>query len=140
MDAVLLAQAGLNRLDLSLEGLVSNPLKEDVFVPAPAQGALGLETRAEIPAALTGAIKALHDIATATETRVERKILKALHGGCTLPLGVLCRILPDRSLSLRPSSVWLKTGKLRSVSGLDSITLKQRPGPKTTWLTKQLDA
>jgi hydroxymethylbilane synthase len=93
LDAVILAEAGLSRLNLALDPdeLATMPLSEDLFIPAPAQGALGIETRSEISQELTEALQALHHQTTATEVTVERGILKGLHGGCTLPLGVKCR-------------------------------------------------
>jgi hydroxymethylbilane synthase len=90
-DAVVLARAGLLRLDQSMEGVVQRDLPDTLFVPAPGQGALAVETRLEIPAPLAKALAAIHDESTARETRIEREILRALEGGCTLPLGVRCR-------------------------------------------------
>jgi len=93
LDAVILAAAGLSRLNLSFDEVEIKilPLDESEFVPAPGQGALGIETRANIPVELVKALKAIHHPKTATEVTVEREILKGLHGGCTLPLGVKCR-------------------------------------------------
>lgn len=90
LDAVILAAAGINRLQLDLKDLRRIDLNEKTFVPAPGQGALGIETRADVPADLFAALQSFHDVSVATETRVERKILRELEGGCTLPLGVRC--------------------------------------------------
>ncbi len=91
-DGVILAAAGLNRLSLDLKGLIRLPLPQGRFVPAPGQGALGIETRVDIPADLQMALDPIHDINSCRETRVERRILQGLHGGCTLPLGVRCEL------------------------------------------------
>ena len=48
-DAILLARAGLVRLELPLDGLFAAPLDVDAFVPAPAQGMLGIQCRDEAP-------------------------------------------------------------------------------------------
>lgn len=95
LDAVILAEAGLRRLiavqpDLT-RGVELVPLPEDVFVPAPAQGALAIETRHEVPPRLTEALEALHDASAAAEATLERAILRGAEGGCTLPLGVRCK-------------------------------------------------
>ncbi len=90
-DAVVLAAAGLNRLRLNLDGLTVVKLDPTRYVPAPAQGALGVEARKDCPEALKQALFKLNDEKTATATRIERKVLSGLFGGCTLPLGVWVR-------------------------------------------------
>lgn len=92
IGAAVLAQAGLNRLALDLSGVMVRELPETVFVPAPGQGALAVELRREAPAELAAAVKRLSHPETETETRVERRILRLLEGGCSLPLGVRCSL------------------------------------------------
>jgi hydroxymethylbilane synthase len=89
-DAVVLAEAGLSRLGLDQEGVRKLDLPEDLFVSAPGQGAIAVETRKEIPDELSVALGRIHHEATFVETRIERRVLRGLHGGCTLPLGVRC--------------------------------------------------
>lgn len=89
-DAIVLAQAGLNRLDLKLEGVRRINLSQTAFIPAPGQGALAVETRVNADPRLMQGIQNLNDPISEQETRVERMILKAMLGGCTLPLGVRC--------------------------------------------------
>jgi hydroxymethylbilane synthase len=101
VDATILAEAGIGRLGLKLEGLVKVHLPSDHFVPAPGQGALALETRSDIPKQLEMALAKLNAIEAETETRVERRVLQALEGGCTLPLGVRCTVHPPHGLWLR---------------------------------------
>lgn len=95
LDAVILAEAGLCRLAAAAPGLTDGvlviPLPEDVFVPAPAQGALAVETRKGVGPVLEAALAALHSPAAAAEAQLERAILRGAEGGCTLPLGVRCR-------------------------------------------------
>ena len=94
-DAVLLAAAGLNRLGLDLDDLVTAPLPVDAFTPAPGQGALGVQCRAGDARVLT-ALGALHDDTTARCVAAERAILLGLGGGCSMPLGVLVEPVADR--------------------------------------------
>jgi hydroxymethylbilane synthase len=96
VDAVVLAKAGLLRLGLTTEGVAKVDLPEEIFVPAPAQGALAIETGKELPADLEAALRRIHHADTAEETRIERDVLRGLHGGCTLPLGVRCVREGDR--------------------------------------------
>lgn len=90
MDAVVLAAAGLDRLGLTLDGVRRFDLPEDVFVAAPGQGALAVETRKGADSRLLEGLLKLHDAQTETETRTERAVLRDLFGGCTLPLGARC--------------------------------------------------
>lgn len=93
-DAVLLAEAGLARLDL-LDPARSVVLPLDVVVPAPGQGALAVQCRADDPD--TAALLApLHDPVTALETGVERAFLRALGGGCAVPVGAACEAADSR--------------------------------------------
>jgi hydroxymethylbilane synthase len=87
-DAVVLAMAGLVRLGRASEG--TEPLDPEQFVPAPGQGAIGLETRAD-DAAVRDAIAALHHEPTARAVTAERTLLASLGGGCNVPLGAFAR-------------------------------------------------
>ncbi|MBK8042270.1 MAG: hydroxymethylbilane synthase [Haliscomenobacter sp.] len=88
-DAILLARAGLNRLNASLSGLTVIPLNPREFVPAPAQGVLAWQTNAA-DAPVRRLLQRLHHPEVSAATNVERKVLQLLGGGCHLPLGVFC--------------------------------------------------
>ena len=91
-DAVLLARAGLERLDLA--GRISFVFDPTIFIPAPAQGALGIQTRADD--AETNKIIATIDEADArTTTSAERTILTTMQCGCHAPVGAYARIMGD---------------------------------------------
>jgi hydroxymethylbilane synthase len=92
MDAIVLAQAGLSRLGLSEQ--ISLVLPPDEFIPAPGQGALAIQTRQE-DVELCKLIAKLEDPLSRLTTQTERHILGGLHGGCSIPLGVYCRIDDD---------------------------------------------
>jgi hydroxymethylbilane synthase len=83
LDAALLAIAGLERLGLGGKGTVIDPL--DVM-PAPGQGALGIEIRAD-DTATRHALAPLHDPGSAVAVQAERSLLAALGGGCQAPVG-----------------------------------------------------
>jgi hydroxymethylbilane synthase len=83
-DAIVLAAAGLKRLDLAARYTVPFPL--DVLVPAVAQGALAIEMRAGDPR--IGSIrKLLNDPRTELAVNAERAFLRTLRGGCQAPVG-----------------------------------------------------
>ena len=81
-DAALLALAGLERLGLSERVAPIDPLE---VMPAPGQGALGLEIRAG-DAQTRDALRPLADAASAQAVAAERALLAALGGGCQAPV------------------------------------------------------
>lgn len=81
-DAALLALAGLERLSLGERATAIDPL--DVM-PAPGQGALGLEIRAD-DGRTRDALQPLGDAASARAVAAERAVLAALGGGCQAPV------------------------------------------------------
>ena len=86
-DAILLAAAGVGRLELDISDLDTAELPPEVMLPAPGQGALAIEARSGDP--LTRPLEALHDADVATRVDAERRLLGLLGGGCHLPLGCL---------------------------------------------------
>ncbi len=87
--AVVLAEAGLSRLALDFQPLVAYRLNPLVWLPAPGQGALAIETRAN-DSAFDVCAKLEHE-PTRDATAVERGLLARFEGGCHLPLGTLAR-------------------------------------------------
>ncbi len=83
LDAALLAGAGLERLELA--GHIAARLDPLDVMPAPGQGALGLEVRADDLKA-RGALAPLEDAASACQVAAERGLLAALEGGCQAPV------------------------------------------------------
>jgi hydroxymethylbilane synthase len=84
LDAIVLAAAGLKRMELSQ--VISEYLEPERILPAVGQGALGIETR--IADVFTNEIVAslIHQ-QTVTTVRAERAFLKRLEGGCQVPIG-----------------------------------------------------
>lgn len=88
-DGILLAAAGLSRLDLlNPEGLHLEYLDKESFVPAAGQGILGLETR---QGELLEVMQAIHSAEAAAQLRAEREYLTILDGSCNAPCGAYCR-------------------------------------------------
>ena len=88
-DAILLAKAGVSRLQINLDDLKVVELDPTEFVPAPAQGVLGLQIR-EGDTRVENIVNKLNNAEVAEKIGVERKVLNLLEGGCQLPLGVYC--------------------------------------------------
>ena len=88
-DGIVLAAAGIDRLELDLSDLEVLELAPTSFIPAPAQGVLGLQIR-EDDIALKEALSVLHNEEVANKIAIERAVLKQMNGGCQLPLGVYC--------------------------------------------------
>jgi len=86
-DAILLAKAGIDRLQCSLDGLHVVVLDSNELVPAPAQGALAIQCRKGDEQTIQS-VQSLHDPRTAECIFIERSVLNRLDGGCHLPLGV----------------------------------------------------
>jgi hydroxymethylbilane synthase len=126
-DAIVLAAAGLARLRCDLSGLHVRRLDPDAFVPAPGQAALAIEARSEDRAVLELA-ETLDDPPTAAATACERSLLRALEGGCSLPLGALARCTAG-GIELRAALATLDAGMTAaSVRGC----LVQGEGPADT--------
>lgn len=88
-DAIFLAAAGVERLELDLSGFEIMELPVREFVPAPAQGVLAWQTnRDDTQTRLL--LKQLHHSEISSCTNVERRVLQLMEGGCQLPLGVYC--------------------------------------------------
>jgi len=88
-DAILLAKAGVDRLQIDLNEFEVVRLDPTEFVPAPAQGVLALQIR-EDDAQTASIVAKMNHSAVQERIAVERKVLNLLQGGCQLPLGVFC--------------------------------------------------
>lgn len=94
-DGVMLAQAGLNRLGIEVEHMT--PLPVETFVPAPAQGAVAVQTKRDTDAMTI--VGAIDDGPSHRAVRAERSFLKDIEAGCHTPVAALARLEGD-SVSL----------------------------------------
>lgn len=113
-DAIVLAQAGLTRL--GLQSHISEVFSLDVMLPAPGQGALAIQCRADDEGTLN-LLASIHDPLTAAAVDAERAFLSCLGGGCSLPVAAFAEknngaiiltgavISPDGKQSIRLSAV-----------------------------------
>lgn len=103
IDAVVLAAAGMRRLGRLAE--VTETLATDLMLPAPGQGALAIECRAEnadrdpFDAKLRSGLLEIHDETTYRAVVAERAILSRAQAGCSAPIGALANVT-ERSIEL----------------------------------------
>lgn len=88
-DATLLAAAGLHRL--GKHDRITGYLDPRQFLPAPAQGAIGIEVR-EADARTRGLVVVLNHAPTATTIAAERSLLATLDGSCRTPIGAFTEL------------------------------------------------
>ena len=93
LDGVVLARAGLARL--GRVGEVTEVLDPLQVLPAPAQGALACECRAEDEPLAALLRETLHDVGVATAVTAERAVLAGLGSPCNAPVGALAEIVED---------------------------------------------
>ena len=91
VDATLLAAAGLDRLE---RGEVGSPISTDVMLPAPAQGAIGIECRSDDTRVLA-LLRAIDHADTSAAVAAERAFTLALGGTCHSPIAALAMVAGD---------------------------------------------
>jgi hydroxymethylbilane synthase len=97
LDAVVLARAGLLRLGRAEEA--GEILAPAVMLPAPAQGALAVECRADDPA--VAVLSTVDDPVSRATVDAERALLAALEAGCSAPVAGLAEATGDGRIHLR---------------------------------------
>jgi hydroxymethylbilane synthase len=96
-DAILLAGAGLIRL--GLEGYVTQWLPLDVMLPAPGQGALAVQCRADDKETLA-LFSRLEDESIRKAVTAERAFLQGLGGGCSVPVAAFAQMISEQRLEI----------------------------------------
>ncbi|MEQ1898110.1 MAG: hydroxymethylbilane synthase [Vicinamibacterales bacterium] len=91
-DAIVLAAAGLRRL--GFEARISNAIDTADCVPAPGQGIIALEIRSD-DARTRALLAALDDTPTTQALAAEREVVRALGGGCQMPIGAFATVSGD---------------------------------------------
>lgn len=89
LDGIILAKAGVDRLEIDLSDFETFSFHTSEFVPAPAQGVLAFQVRKE-DLETRKILHVLHSRKTLETVKVERTILKNIGGGCQTPVGIYC--------------------------------------------------
>ena len=87
-DGILLAKAGVARLNLDLSDLTVVDLDPLSFIPAPAQGALAVQMKTNHP--MRAVVAQLHNNEEAECVEIERALMRGMNGGCQMPFGAFC--------------------------------------------------
>src|SRR5690606_8190776 len=93
-DAIVLAKAGIARLEMDLSDFHMEEIPPIEVIPAPAQGVLAVQIR-EADKELFDLLQKIHDKKVANVIGVERKVLNLFDAGCHAPLGCYCRETED---------------------------------------------
>jgi hydroxymethylbilane synthase len=107
-DGLVLAAAGMRRL--GVDRRISATLPFDVCIPAPGQGIIAVEVRAD-DADTRRAVGRLDDPASGAALAAERALVEALGGGCQLPLGGIA-VPADGGLDMRAAVMSLDGGRV----------------------------
>ena len=145
-DAIVLAAAGLNRLELDVSRHHTERLRVLECVSAPAQGVLAYQIR-ENDNFMQAVIGHLNDPDVARDIAVERGILKKLGGGCQQPIGVYCETIASGEQAVWvayakawndfPQRVFMADRNAKRLVERVVETLKNR-GNKSVFITRNL--
>ena len=136
-DALIMAAAGLKRLGLA--DRIRQILPTNEFLPAPGQGALGIEILAvrDDAAAL---LAPLEHAATRAATAAERAVSRLLGGSCEVPLAAYAEVEPDGRLRLRARVGNHRTGELVAAEAIGEADDAERLGADAVEQLKRLGA
>ena len=119
-DAIILACAGLQRL--GFDARIRARLEPPTWLPAPAQGAIAIEARADL-GERAGYLRALDHAATRAAVEAERAMNRALHGSCHVPVAAFASAQADGW----QLAGWVGAEDGRSVRAQASSTAGQSP-------------
>ena len=125
-DAIMLAYAGVTRLQLNTDDLESIVLDPEEFIPAPAQGVMAIQIR-ETDSELFDLLQKINQKDVQELVGVERTVLRLMDGGCQMPLGVYC--IKDTTgfhVFASIADAWNKTPKKVKVTSLNLEGLAEK--------------
>lgn len=135
IHAVVLAEAGLRRLDVPRRYMQRIPM--DQMLPAPAQGALAVECRKNDPDVIR-ILEPINCAATWSATTAERAFLEAAGGGCAIPIAAFAK---EENGEIHLLAEVLSPDGSRKISlsgnGRDAMTLGYQLGEKANHLGAQ---
>ena len=142
-DAIVLARAGLNRLEIDLSEFYAIDLPTNYFIPAPSQGALGIQIR-EDDTKLKELLLKINDNNSFENVDFERKILKGIGGGCHSPFGAFSKISQDGTrntwISFAENASQIPTRFISKSNNFELIVKKiqSKDIPSSIWISRDL--
>ena len=142
-DAIVLARAGLNRLEIDLSEFYAIDLPTNYFIPAPAQGALGIQIREE-DIKLKELLLKINDNNSFENVDFERKILKGIGGGCHSPFGAFSKTSKDGTrntwISFAENANQIPTRFISKSNNFELIVKKvqSKDIPSSIWISRAL--
>ena len=148
-DAIVLAKAGIARLDMDLSAFHIEEIAPIEVVPAPAQGVLAVQIR-ETDTDLFTVLQKINDEEVAKTIAVERKVLNMFDAGCHAPLGCYCRKTNDGNYEAWtsiaednedfPDRFYLQSATTEGMAeAIFAKYDKARKLPKSVFITRDLD-
>jgi hydroxymethylbilane synthase len=138
-DAIMLAEAGLNRLRYQIPG---RRLETEAFVPSPNQGTIAVVCRKDSP--FRSLFLGLHDQQSGIDTAIERVVMEEIGGGCFTPQGIYCEHgnLTAEVLSLDGTQYERIVERVSSLDQAHEIgrELKERAAPLIEAARKELSS
>ncbi|WP_118193261.1 hydroxymethylbilane synthase [Albibacterium indicum] len=148
-DAIMIAKAGVERIQIDLSEFHIEVINPTEIVPAPAQGVLAVQIN-ENNEELKEILKKINVEAVQEAIAVERKVLNLFDGGCHLPLGCYCRFengqfevwtAMAQTSNHFPDRVFMSA---KSTEGLaekifDIYTNKERKLPGSVFISRDID-
>lgn len=101
-DAIVLAEAGINRLGLASR--INRRFDISEMIPAAGQGVLAVQARADFDA---GLLEGFHDTRAMAEVMAERSFVRTLDGGCSSPVAAYARVQPNPLVELEEEMLLL---------------------------------
>jgi len=147
-DAIVLAKAGISRIEMDITDFHVEEIPPVEIIPAPAQGVLAIQIR-EVDKELFDALQPLNNEEVAKTISVERLVLNKFDAGCHAPLGCYCRksgdeyeawaSIADTSEDF-PDRVYLRdTDATRLAERIFSKYAKDRKLPQSVFISREVD-
>ncbi|MBE8713496.1 hydroxymethylbilane synthase [Sphingobacterium hungaricum] len=147
-DAIVLAKAGIARLNMDLSEFHIEEIAPIEIIPAPAQGVLAVQIR-EKDQELFDILQQINDVEVAKTIAVERKVLNLFDAGCHAPVGCYCRKTDTGFESWTsiaednedfPDRVYLRSETTEGMAEtIFSKFSKDRKLPSSVFITRDLD-
>lgn len=148
-DAIVLAKAGISRLNLDLSEFHIEVIEPNAeLVPSPAQGVLAVQIREE-DEELKQKLQQINDGDVEARIAIERKVLNLFNGGCHMPLGCYCEkgdgvfkvwtTKADSGDDL-PDRLYIESSEANGLAEkiVAKFDLEKRKLPKTVFISREL--